>query len=264
MVGNEKPEDFKEVTPSEKATIERADKAELDSRPQGAEFDTFVTEWNENCRLIRTGYQQYIQKGRYNGQTGFFELHGLTDITYPQAREIMLAGRVMSAESTLTEFYRSRKFIRTHLPQNPEPWYQNRKLSMTFSGCAKIESAEIYYSADYMCFGSCGLLRKVVIGGIYPQASQYAAAFYNCTNLEEIEIVNVNNGGVQGSGTIHLQWSPKLSSTSFQNIIREVKSGAQVTIQVHPDVMAKLTDTTNTEWHQVLLDATAKNIQFIV
>ena len=41
---------------------------------------------------------------------------------------------------------------------------------------------------------------------------------------------------------------PELSSTA--------------TVTVHPTVYAKLTDTTNTQWHKVLTDALAKNITF--
>ena len=35
-----------------------------------------------------------------------------------------------------------------------------------------------------------------------------------------------------------------------------------ITITVHKDVFAKLTDEANTDWHQVLTDATNNNITF--
>ena len=48
---------------------------------------------------------------------------------------------------------------------------------------------------------------------------------------------------------------------AWQCIISKARAGsAAMTITVHPDVYAKLTDESNTEWHNVLMDAMAKNI----
>lgn len=59
--------------------------------------------------------------------------------------------------------------------------------------------------------------------------------------------------------------SPLLDLATFQLIVKQKfdsdKATAQ-TITVHPDVYAKLTDESNTEWHKVLTDAAEKNISF--
>ncbi len=54
--------------------------------------------------------------------------------------------------------------------------------------------------------------------------------------------------------------SPLLTLGSFEYMVEQGAGG--ITITVHPDVYAKLTDETNAEWHKVLTDATAKNITF--
>ncbi|MDE5734263.1 MAG: hypothetical protein K2H83_03870, partial [Duncaniella sp.] len=66
---------------------------------------------------------------------------------------------------------------------------------------------------------------------------------------------------------VNCQFYPNIGIDSFQYLVANrfplTTTGANpFTITVHPDVYAKLTDETNTEWHQLLLDATEKNIQF--
>ena len=55
---------------------------------------------------------------------------------------------------------------------------------------------------------------------------------------------------------------PVLDLGSFQFMVAHASNTAAITITVHPDVYAKLTDTDNTEWHKVLTDGAAKNISF--
>lgn len=46
-------------------------------------------------------------------------------------------------------------------------------------------------------------------------------------------------------------------------MVTNAANTAAITITVHPDVYAKLTDEDNAEWHQILIDAEDKNIQFV-
>lgn len=73
--------------------------------------------------------------------------------------------------------------------------------------------------------------------------------------LEEMELDGLKTNLFLGS-------SPLLSLHSFQYMITNAANTSPITITVHADVYAKLTDEANTEWRQVLVDAAARNITF--
>lgn len=81
-------------------------------------------------------------------------------------------------------------------------------------------------------------------------------SFAGCPKLEFVQLIP------NGRYDINLVDSPLISLTSFQFMVSKVTITSGVTITVHPDVYAKLTDESNEEWHQVLLDAAEKNINF--
>ena len=56
--------------------------------------------------------------------------------------------------------------------------------------------------------------------------------------------------------------SPKLSLASVQYAVDNASNTSAITITVHPDVYAKLTDPSNTEWYAVNTAAQAKQIAF--
>lgn len=108
-------------------------------------------------------------------------------------------------------------------------------------------------------FANCTSLEEVVCSTHILHAAYHseppANIFYNCIKLREIRFYCDRTG-------FDIHWSPLLSLASVQSFIppKAVPNGA--TITVHPDVYAKLTDETNTEWNHVLIDASAKNITF--
>lgn len=79
--------------------------------------------------------------------------------------------------------------------------------------------------------------------------------FYNCVKLKEIRFYCDKTG-------FDIHWSPLLSLASVRSFIPPAVVTNGATITVHPDVFAKLTDESNEEWHQVLIDAMTKNITF--
>lgn len=84
MTASEKIEDFKEVTEAEKSALEASD-AKWERPPQ-----SFIDEWNNRCILAYAPHMiKHNTYGQYNEDTGFFELNGLTDISYKEAIEIM-------------------------------------------------------------------------------------------------------------------------------------------------------------------------------
>lgn len=79
--------------------------------------------------------------------------------------------------------------------------------------------------------------------------------FRDLPMLEDIWLFNL-------AVSLNFSDSPMLSHTSLAYIIAEKTKNVAITILVHPDVFAKLNDETNTEWHQLLLDAADKQITF--
>ncbi len=56
--------------------------------------------------------------------------------------------------------------------------------------------------------------------------------------------------------------APKLLLASINFWINNALNSSAITVTVHPDVYAKLTDESNTEWHALLAQAAEKNITF--
>lgn len=79
--------------------------------------------------------------------------------------------------------------------------------------------------------------------------------FKNCLKLREIRFSHYRLG-------FDIHWSPLLSLASVQSFIPPSPIANGATITVHPDVYAKLTDETNTEWHALIAQAAEKNITF--
>lgn len=61
---------------------------------------------------------------------------------------------------------------------------------------------------------------------------------------------------------ISFQDSPLISLASLQYLVTTAANTSAITVTVHPTTYAKLTDTSNTQWHAVLTSAAAKNISF--
>lgn len=224
----------------------------------------FNDRWNARC------VDMYGNKcGGYNEATGYFELNGLTDITYAQAMEIMSSASYWCRAPIGSMPSMSLLNIRTAFPFGG---YGNSlgaaALNSTFKNCEKLEVV-VVQSGNFTplngTFSGCKKLRKVVLNTEYPTSFDNAT-FYQCYALEELS--------VQAQILYNINLSPcsRLSVASASNITAKGKSG--ITVTVHADVFAKLTgDMTNeaaaaltddekAAWAAVLEAACAKNISF--
>lgn len=188
-------------------------------------------------------------------------------LTYEEALAIYDAGRLRQSYTDKTDyvnqmFYRG-KAIRTCLPAYQKDGWYGTSASYTFMDCHQIEVInQPNLKPLNMCFASCTKLHTLTVK--YPAGNQGGEAdkiYRDC-----IALVNLSCSGTLNID-INLQWSPLLSRESLANIVavttdKVVQEGG-FTITVHPEVYAKLTDETNTDWYQVLLDAAEKSITFI-
>ena len=249
LAGDEKIEDFMEVTPAQQANILEHDASFV--RPPRL----FIAQWNAACGKY----------GRYNPETGYFELNGLTDITYEEA---ILIYSKWSNSNLIREQYLGAK-IRTNIPQ---PLRDVVNAENAFYG-SSIEVVNLTYTSPgwVRCslqngiFRRCQHLKRIITPLENP--GQGSIDFENCRSLEEVRIKNSQ------PKDLYLSACSKLSFDSVDYIIRNGTSKG-FTVHVHKDVYAKLTgDTTNAaaaalteeelaQWQQLLVDAAEKQITF--
>lgn len=270
LLEDETVADFKEVTAAERSAIEAAD-AEWTRPPQ-----SFIDAWNNAC--IDPLTKRAV--GQYNESTGYFELNGLTDITYQQAMDIY---RYTSNGVTMDELkvmgYGHARF-RTNLP--PSPGAYRIQINNLFPSNEILEVARLpqFYSTEVKlqpntrdAFSGCYKLREIINVMEAPShvsdAYTWQSTFWRCESLETVWIKNLY-------GNISFAQSPLISSDSISYLVenRTTAHTDVITVTVHADVFAKLTgDTTNAaaaalspeelaEWQQILTAATAKNISF--
>ncbi len=209
-------------------------------------LDLLIDLWTEAFKIGANVYGKYDPNNAPDPEHPFraYDLW----LTYEEAIAVILAGRPYNSDDT-AKFY-SRKNIRTNLPFLTSP----------FSGFGEFafvnDTVEVFRLSD----------GDNTITGLY--------AFYYCRKLHTIiNRIKAETGYVFGdcpklvsvqvaikSGLIfYLDACPSLSLESFRYMVDNSESCSLI---VHPDVYAKLTDEANTQWHQILLDAAEKNINF--
>lgn len=235
----------------------------------------FIDMWNAACIIKISGRYSV---GGYNADTGFFELNGLTDITYEQALEIYAISR-RPIPNTGRSFTMS---ARTNLPY--DTWYTTDAANSFYlnstaeavwlqywvvpsnprlAGAVAVINAYTLYEATKV---------KRVYGWCRFPNTNAIKCLQGCTSLETVYIALREAANIPTS--IDISDCGKLSLDTFQTTVDQAKNVTGTVITVHPDVYAKLTgDTTNeaaaalTEeelaaWAQVVADAAAKNITF--
>ena len=185
------------------------------------------------------GYAR-ITDGAFDGM-----LNGLP-LTYEEAVPILLYGRHWTYQHfAISPISHSQK-IRTNLPPQAYSTAVCPSFNCLFYGQADLEVVNLnpYYGLTYI-YGFLDV----------SNASVTAQWFKGCEALQEVRVRNLKK-------SISLADCPLISLDSIQYMVDNATNTTAITITVHPDVYAKLTDESNTEGHQVLLDAADKNIDF--
>lgn len=246
LVGSEKPSDFKEVTAAEKSALEAQNAKWLEPSEE------FVTQ----CKSLGI---------EYFPSTGFFGLNGLTDLTEDDARKIINATYPGRQINDLSAAFSGMSF-RTNLPvatfQKSEHGLRMRSAFRSASGVEVI-------NLDFQHGGSQPALR--IVGTplwIFPHIQSLKKILGPITFVERAPAYNGWPIGLEDvqihalSVDLDMRVCSKLTLASVKYIIDNAENSKPISITVHADVFAKLTDETDTEWHQVLLDAAEKQITF--
>jgi len=228
--------------------------------------DLFIDMWNAACRSY----------GKYNEQTGYFELNGLTDITYEEALYIYASTIGVWADTGYAKMnFRTNIYLRNASPLWGTGQSEGIAPKSMFRSCPLLEVARVaddlgvWWASHMADFDYCPKLREVkgVVGMYYPD-ERGDMQFRQCYALENINIRRLIKN-------VNFIDSPKLSLQSLNFLIHNRDGYTKaITVTVHPDVYAKLTgDTTNAaaaaltpeeaaQWKQLVTDAAANNIQF--
>lgn len=255
LVKGESIEDWREVTPAEKAQLEQAD-AQWVRPPQ-----SFIDEWNEACHFWHNNNFEYPVIGQYNENTGFFELNGIKDIHYKEAFQIKRTTQPWSVVPVTSLCQQPNAPIRTNFPICSASaitayywFYTNYYIEVV-----RLFPKDIGYLTFAYIKGAletCPRLRKVI--GILDM-SRITSSFGLFTKCPEIEDFRVYKLMVSWHG---LSASPKVNLESLTYLISNAVNTSAITVTVHADVFAKLTDESNAEWYAVNQAAIAKQISF--
>lgn len=240
----------------------------------------FIDLWNE-CA---------VDFGRYNEETGYFELNGLTDLTWDDAvfiytisanKDAPLFANIGFRYDLFKPPYRPLKGrFRTNLPINYGEYAYNyisatSALYLITYLCSELEVLNVstkmpFNRANTLCnckslelYGN-GKLRKVY-GQIWLNLTGAINHGYDLPRLEEINLYNITKNYK------YLYKAPKLNYTSVKTMIEKRGGTDAITIWYHADVYNKILGTaddaayassggTKEEWMALADLATSKNI----
>lgn len=214
------------MTASEKANIEKAD----------AKWVAPSTELIENARLNGIAY---------NADTGYFELNTLTDLTVSNVLAILAAGKPQGQDANL--FYAGNDNLRTNLA--PRSVRQNHYTNCTsqFQGCHYIEVVDASKMiAGITTFYGCSRLHTIM--NMYSLTGvDLAQGCFRTSSIRKLY------GGIEFEGAVDLRECKLLDVDSFEYWIAHKNVAGPVTITLHPDAYARVTE-------EIFAAAAEKNI----
>lgn len=209
-----------------------------------AKKKVFIDKWNTACIV---GGRKY---GSYNATTGFFELNGLTDITYEEALKVDRESTVYLSRLAAGSFdSRTLYPIRCGLTG----WsLVNFTAEFTSSNIEVINFANNLNlgSSFASMFNSCKKLHTIqgVIRSGTTQENYANNAFNGCLALKNLQLSSLKI-------SISFPDSPLLSLDSISYMVTNAANTSPITITLHPDAFARLTN-------EIITAATEKQINF--
>lgn len=111
-------------------------------------------------------------------------------------------------------------------------------------------------NCTYLFYG-CKQLVTIVGGMTFENSNNWGrnTAFTSCNSLQDIRITQLRYN-------VNLNDSPLLTLESFQYLVENATNTSDITVTVHADVYAKLTDPQQADWSAVNTAAQGKHISF--
>lgn len=217
--------------------------------PQGVPGESFNTPSGDPMH----GMYEYIG-GTWNAETGLWEMNTLTDLTSDDMKEVLMAGTYRSMERCFSQNHKIRtnmagKTAHNMTGKGQELFYSCIKIEViNLTGFPAFDGVSDFISENRKLVKILGVLNVTY----YNDLKVFAR---NCYALQDMQLGRIGKDLV-------IKDSPLLSLASFQYMIEHAENKAAMTITVHPDVYAKITDEGNAEWHALIAAAQAKQITF--
>jgi hypothetical protein len=110
-----------------------------------------------------------------------------------------------------------------------------------------------FSDCNYLFYG-CRLL-VTIVGGVTFETARHNDAFTDCKSLQNVKFQLLRYN-------VDLKDSPLLTLESFQYLVKNATNTSAITVTVHADVYAKLTDPQQADWYAVNTAAQGKHISF--
>lgn len=174
-------------------------------------------------------------------------------LTYEEALDILSLGYPNMADDQLVNRFAQAR-TRTHLPQKNGAANLSAKGSQTFWNSQVEKVVMPNMDANYFCFYNCAA-KSILVRSINTNSQMVTR------NLVSLRLKCPDN--TMSNGGYDFRWNPLMDLDSFKEMVRAINGAkGSSTLTVHPDVYAKLTDETNTEWHALMTKAADQNIIF--
>lgn len=221
----------------------------------------FIDMWNEACSWGNT--KKLI--GQYNEATGFFELNGITDLTYEEALRIWRrsvhdfrndAGYDRGSNAGANN--KSFLYCRTYFPIVRAAYGGFGEMGRVYCNDSQVEALRFingygfgisaYSSVD--TFKNCWALHTIHEGLTISKPG--SATFYGCFELQNIKLKSTLAGP---------NWKdcPKLTYESVLYYIENHAATQPVTMVLHPDIYAKIVAEGKSDQWTELLDLAAEH-----
>ena len=205
----------------------------------------------------------------FNEETGYYEMNGLTDLTEGEMNvmnEFTRHSFGSSSDVDFSVFTPSGRKIRTNFPFVERDLYCNElsiygqnKMEILFAACIDEFNRRPFFIKQFTTYANFSL--KTVIGVL--DVTNISSSVYLTNNYENsLNLLEKLNIRKLKTTTNLFRYSPLINLASMQYLIENASNTSAITITVHPEVYAKLTDSTNTEWYAVNTAAQAKQIAF--
>ena len=111
----------------------------------------------------------------------------------------------------------------------------------------------ILSNCTYLFYGCQQLV--TIVGGVTFGNATHNDAFTDCKSLQNVKFQQLRYN-------VDLKDSPLLTLESFQYLVKNATNTSAITVTVHADVYAKLTDPQQADWYAVNTAAQGKHISF--
>lgn len=215
--------------------------------------------------------------GGYNDSTKFYELNGITDITYEEAKLIYQ----VSSSLKITDWAQTLSLNGIHIRTLP-PLISSYNSGVNYGLTNTFESDSIEIlnlfsqSTNQSWFGLIGSIGtntfkmpklKKIIGNIRLVGSNATIAGINVLVAPLLEEMRLNISGVSftSTRTFDLQYLGNLDLASWTYTINSYTNATALVFKVHTNIYSKLNDAVGyPQWNALLNTALTKNITFAV